>query len=58
VSAEFDKWDGEFIIECACGEYETYLCDSWHEGLQMAKEDGWRVFKNGEVWTHQCTKCH
>ena len=59
MSVTFDRDYNEFEITCdLCGNSEGYHhCNSFADGIKMAKSQDWRVFKNGDEWEHHCPMC-
>lgn len=49
---------GDITFECdSCAdEYETHE-DNFDIAWNMAKRDGWRARKVGNVWQHFCEDC-
>ena len=31
--------------------------DDFYEAVEALKEDGWRIFKDGDDWVHYCPDC-
>jgi hypothetical protein len=51
---------GTYTIICdmpACGTENTYNADSWQDFIDQAKEDGWKIKRNGDEWEHFCPDC-
>lgn len=44
----------EMCIDCDnCGNYIN-LDGPWQDCIDQAKDEGWRIVKNGDVWEHFC----
>lgn len=50
---------GELIAECdECGaEHPGGTQDDFRAFVQELKDEGWRIGKDGDVWTHTCPDC-
>lgn len=47
-----------FTITCdRCEDDESFGTDTFSETVAWAREQGWKVFKNGDGWQHRCPKC-
>ena len=53
------KEKGEFIAECEeCGtEHAGGVIDQWSEFIADLKENGWKIAKDQDEWTHTCPDC-
>ena len=49
---------GEVGLECdECGDSFWSGCSDFKEMIEDAKEEGWRIKKDGEDWIHTCPDC-
>jgi hypothetical protein len=53
---DYDNGSSEMCMECdKCGKEETFECDSWQDGIDQAKSNGWWIRKEDE-WYHFCNR--
>lgn len=53
-----DRQHGKLIIECdGCSEIHEGDSFDFNEVWTVAKQEGWRAKKIGDVWTHRCPTC-
>jgi len=49
---------GEITVACDdCGSEEYSGVLDFAEFIQWLKEQGWKIRKDGDVWTHTCGSC-
>lgn len=53
-----DRQNGKILFECDdCPDVLETGESDFGEAWDMAKSDGWRTRKFGNVWKHRCPKC-
>jgi hypothetical protein len=49
---------GEFVVTCdKCGDEEFLDTESFHNAVEMLKQQGFRSIKIGDNWEHRCPCC-
>jgi len=42
---------------CSFDQSYDYGRDEWSELMAEMKSDGWKTYKDGNVWKHKCPAC-
>ncbi len=54
-----DRQGGQIIFCCdECDETYESGTHEFNEAWTIAKRDGWRAYKLGEDWMHECPGCN
>ena len=61
MANEFDNETHEMSFWCDnCPESEVFFLGPYAEFrdlIEIAKEKGWKIFKDGDEWVHYCKNC-
>ena len=53
-----DRQHGEIVYECdSCTETLETCEPDWNDAKRQFDDAGWRAYKAGADWVHECPKC-